>query len=190
MIEVTGCGLAGSSQGSGIAVGGDLVVAPAHLVLQADTVEVNLSGEAYTAAVVALDRPKDLALLRVEDISFDLLEFGTLAAGDRATLIGGSTSGSLPVRVVERVTLTIEEALGTDRYARLGYQLEVAAARGDSGAGIYDASDRLIGMLFAVQGDSGIAWATAADEIEALVDTDLSLYECDQADSFIAEASA
>ena len=56
MIEVTGCGLAGSSQGSGIAVGGDLVVVPAHLVLQADTVEVNLSGGAHTAAVVAVDR--------------------------------------------------------------------------------------------------------------------------------------
>ena len=66
----------------------------------------------------------------------------------------------------------------------------MSASRGDSGAGIYDGSDRLIGMLFAVQGDSGIAWATAADEIEDLLDTELSLYECDEPGSFIAEVPA
>ncbi|MBT8208501.1 MAG: trypsin-like peptidase domain-containing protein, partial [Acidimicrobiia bacterium] len=190
IVEVTGCGMAGDTRGSGIGIGEDLVVVPAHLVLQAAVVEVNVLGVPHPATVVVLDRPKDLALLHVDGVSFGAIEYGALAAGDRATLIGGSNSGSLPVRVLDRVTLTIEEALGTDRYDRLGYQLEVEASRGDSGAGIYDSSDRLVGMLFAVQGDTGVGWATAAEEIATLLATERSMYECDEQNSFIAESGA
>ncbi len=189
VLITTGCGHGAAGHGSGVAMGGDLVLTAAHVVAQADLVTVRRNGREYQGSVVVWDRPHDLALVTVDGWELPAAEFGVLALGDEATMVGGLTSGTRQARVAEWVRLTIEEALGTDRYPRLGYQLQVEAADGDSGAGVYDADGRLAGMVFGVDPAGAFAWATAAEEIQSVMAASRSLFECDPATSFLRESA-
>lgn len=187
-ISTAGCGFASSSGGSGVAIGGDIVLVTAHSVLQASDITVEIDGASHPGVVVALDRPRDLALLRVVGLDLPDVETIDLNVGSEVLMIGGLASGSQKAVVTERATVSIEEALGTRRFERLGYQLDVTAADGDSGAGVYDSKGRLGGIIFAVQPDTEFAWATAASEIEPMLNGPLSSFVCDEDTSFLVES--
>jgi hypothetical protein len=78
--------------------------------------------------------------------------------------------------------VSIEEVLGTERHNRVGYEIDAATASGDSGAGAYDETDRLIGIVFATSADGATTWLSAGVEIQdflAGVDADAAPIVCD-----------
>ncbi len=178
LISTSGCGDAGTDTGSGVAVGGDVVLTAAHVVAQADAITVTIDDRRLPALVVAWDGQRDVAVLRADGLDLPDVAYGEASAGDPATLVGGRASGTQDGSVVQRATVTIEEVLGTERYARLGYQLEITAADGDSGAGVYDQDGRLTGMLFAVERESQLAWATAAEELRRVLTAPETTHRC------------
>jgi len=185
-VETTGCGFASGQSGSGIAIGGQLVVTAAHLVAQAEGVSVvTRTGRDYEARPVLIDTRVDLALLYIEELRLSPASLGSAPVGGTGLIVGGSTSGTVPYEVLQVADLTIEEVLGTDRFERGGYQLDAATRRGDSGAGMYDSRGNLIGMVFAVGEDRGTTWATSAVEIERLLEAyaPAAVLECDPATS-------
>jgi len=154
-----------------------LVLTVAHLIAQADEIAVRtLEGE-WPATVVNLDLQRDLALLSAPGLEATQVESTRADVGDSGLIVGGAASGTIDYRVNTVANLSIEEVLGVDRSARLGYELEAEILSGDSGAGVYTAQDRLIGIVFAAADDG--TWATAASEIEDFVSAERALHECD-----------
>lgn len=172
MIETTGCGYASGRVGSGVALGGGLVITVAHLVVHASRADLSIGDVlAGDGTVVAVDLERDLALLRLAD--GDLADVTTASAvkGDRGSVVGAAVSGTVPFQVRGVVELTIEDVLGNGRHSRLGYQLDADTTDGDSGAGVYDSQGRLIGIVFATSDGGAVTWATAATEIEDFLST-------------------
>lgn len=166
-LETEGCGFASGRTGSGVAIGDDLVVTVAHLVVEAEAIDAYLSGEEYeNVPVLAVDRQTDLAVLRVPDNAIPAIEMSSAEKDASGLIVGGSTSGTVSFAVKNVVELTIEEVFGTTRHSRLGYELAASTADGDSGAGAYDAQGGLIGVVFATGEDGATTWVTASSEIE------------------------
>lgn len=168
IIATEGCGFASGRTGSGVAVGGGLVVTVAHLVVHASSAAVSIGGGPANdeTVVVAVDAQRDLALLHLPGQDLPDLAMASARKGDRGSVVGAATSGTVPFRIRGAVELSIEDVLGSERHSRLGYQLEAVTAGGDSGAGVYDAQGRLIGVVFATSDDGATTWATAATEIQ------------------------
>lgn len=170
-IETTGCGLAADRIGSGIAVSDGLILSAAHLVVQAEVVMVSIGdGAEQTASVTAVDLRRDLALLTSTPTGMSSV---VTAAADTATvglIVEGSSSGTVPFTVKRAVNLSTEEILGTELSSRLGYELDAITATGDSGAGAYNDSNELIGMVFATGTAGDSTWITASSEIEAFLE--------------------
>jgi len=169
-LQTTGCGPASEHFGSGVAIGDDLVVTVAHLIARAGSVEASVGGASTEPVeVAAVDLERDLAVLRLAGDDFTRVEMAIANSGGSGRIVGGAASGTVPFEVRRRVNLTIEEILGTERHARLGYELAAVTGDGDSGAGAYDAENRLIGIVFATGEDGATTWLTASSEIEDFV---------------------
>lgn len=188
MIAFTGCGDAFGGEVAAVVVGPELVVTVAHGLAQADTLEVAWDQTGYQGSVVAYSSRSDLALVDVSGLDADPVDFGVPVAGSEVRMVGGLASNQLPLTVDDTPTIRIEEVLGTDRVEREGVKLFGDAADGDSGAGLFDAHDALVGVVFAVSDDgSGEVWATAASEINALLADGDGEWRCDPARSRLVE---
>ncbi len=189
-LETTGCGVAAPRTGSGVAVDDGLVLTVAHLVARAATITAAVGDRsAEEADVVAIDLLRDLALLRVPPNAVPRITTAAIAPGDSGTIVGGSTSGTLPFTVERTVRLTTEEILGSETHERSGYEIGVTTATGDSGAGAYDRQNRLVGILFAMSDDTASSWITSAEEIAAFLsehDTSATPIVCDPSRSQLA----
>lgn len=149
-------------------MGDGVVVTVAHLVARADSVLVAVAGgDPVDATVLEVDPERDLAALRVAaDDAPDAIAMSDGDTGARGTIVEGATSGTVPFVVAEKVSVSIEEVLGTDRHNRVGFKLNAATSGGDSGAGAYDEDGRLIGIVFATSDDGAVTWLTGSVEIQ------------------------
>ncbi len=169
-LETSGCGFASGRIGSGVAVADELILTVAHLVARADEIQITLtSGESVHAHVTAVDLEKDLALLLVPPTGFDDVLLASAGVGASGFIEGAASSDTVPFTVRAAVSLSIEEILGSDRFTRLGYELDARTTTGDSGAGVYNTEDRLIGLVFATGKEGVSTWATASAEIAAFL---------------------
>ena len=165
-LATTGCGYAAGRTGSGTAIGDGLIVTVAHLVVQADAITVTVGGvDRGPAAVIGIDRRRDLAALRLSGSALPAVETAQASTGTTGTIVGGAVSGNVDFAVKSAVEVSIEEVLGTTRHKRRGYQLDAGTARGDSGAGAYDEAGRLIGIVFAYSEDPRVTWVTSSREV-------------------------
>ena len=171
-LSVGGCGASSRTTGSGIVFDDGLVITAAHTVARAGQIDVTYpDGSTVVAGVVAIDTERDVAALAVPIVDVNRPLIGTAEAGDVGQVVGGLTSGTVDMTVVQYAKLSIEEVLGTERFSRLGYEIDAPTSEGDSGAGVYDPAGRLVGMVFAVSTNGGSTWATASQEIDQFVST-------------------
>ncbi len=184
-IRTTGCGHVSKTKGSGVAVGGDIVVTVAHVVIGASTVHVTTpDAKEHPGAIVALDTHRDLALVWVPDLDLPPVAIADSRAAGRALIVGGARSGTVEADIRRHVPVVIEEVGGLDRYQRDGYEVEAATGRGDSGAGLYEGKS-LLGVVFATAADDDqTTWVTASTEIENFLAIGRGPeYHCDEATS-------
>ena len=188
MITYSGCGDAFGGVVAAIVVGPELAVTVAHGVAQADTIEVEWAETSYQGRVVAYSSRSDLALVAIQGLELDAVTFGAPVTGSEIRLVGGLASREPVLAVDQTLTIRIEEVLGTERVEREGVKLTGDAAVGDSGGGLFDGSDALVGIVFAVSDDgSGAVWATAASEITALLESEEGEWACDPARSRLVD---
>ncbi|HJM20575.1 MAG TPA: serine protease [Acidimicrobiales bacterium] len=169
-IQTTGCGHVSKTKGSGVAVGGDIVVTVAHLVIGASTVRVTIrdAGE-HPGAIVALDTSTDLALILVPGLDVPPVDMADRWGGGRVLIVGGLRSGMVEAHIRRQVPVVIEEIGGQNRYQRDGYEVDAATGRGDSGAGLYE-DNSLLGVVFATSTDEDrTTWVTSSAEITKLL---------------------
>lgn len=177
-VKVTGVACSRLQEGSGFFVDDDLVVTNAHVVAgEDDTVVELLDGRTLDADVVAFDPDRDIAVLRTDGAA-PALPMRDGRVGDVGGVFGYPGGGDLeisPFRVAEQV-----DAVGRDIYDSGSTERDVLVlasdlAPGDSGSALVDGQGRVVGLAFAVAPDkSGVAYALAVDEVNAVLAGDLS----------------
>jgi serine protease Do len=125
------------------------------------------------AKVVAYDHVDDLAIIEVTEKSpphaVATLRDKPLALGEEVQLVGHPMASMYSYRrglvalLVERIPCATMHGVCGDRV-----MLAVPSARGDSGAGVFDAQGRLVGIVSLVvnlQAGAGFSWAVGQDLI-------------------------
>lgn len=172
-VEARPCGKV--SAGTGSAVGEDLVLTNAHIVAgSSDDVTVRTADDRLlSAVVVGFDRARDLALLSVADLGLGPVELGDAEDGSEALILARPAPVDLEildVTIVKSFTATGDDIYGEDDVSRRALELAVDVVPGVSGAGVYDQSGRLVGVVFAESRQrDNVAYAVAGEEIRAFL---------------------
>jgi len=150
------------SGASGIVVADERVLTVAHAVVEAAELFVRDRNEVWRRATVRhLDRDLDLAVLEVTGLRATDMAVATARSGDHVTMLNSLTTGTASGQVVRRVKINTA-SIGSDVVtSRRGYELAIDIDPGDSGAGVVDDKDRLVGIIFAQPSRrDGAAWVT------------------------------
>lgn len=151
-IEGRACSLI--QDGTGVAIGADLVLTAAHVVAgETRTAVVRPDGSSVLATTVAFDPARDVAVLRVPGLGLPFLSLGDAAVGDLVGVPGHPEGGPLRIangRIAERITATGRDIYDREDTRRDVFVLAAALAPGDSGAGLVRTDGRLVGLAFAV----------------------------------------
>ncbi|MBK9178200.1 MAG: MarP family serine protease [Acidimicrobiales bacterium] len=174
-VKVEGDACRRVQQGSGFAVGSDLVMTNAHVVAgEDDTTVLTLDGRRVAGTVVAFDPERDVAVLSVPGLDEQPLGLADAQIGDRGAVFGHPGGGDLrlaPYEIARQL-----RAVGKDLYDRRTttrdvYFLAAALRPGDSGAPLIDPSGQVVGMAFAIAPDrSDVAYALTVSELQAVLD--------------------
>jgi S1-C subfamily serine protease len=161
-------------EGSGFAVGTDLVVTNAHVVAgeSSGNTSVRLpSGRFLPATVVMYDPNRDLALLSVSGLGEPALPIVAPRVNQTGAVFG-HPGGQDPVAVTAARVSVEETAVGPDIYdshnvRRAILVLAASLAHGDSGGALVDPQGQVTGVAFAISADSsGTSYALNSSELQ------------------------
>ena len=159
--------------GSGFAVGADLVLTNAHVVAgepAGSTSVLEPDGRELAARVVRYDSRRDLALLWVPGLAerpLTLAKATVGSEGDQLGHPGGTVDVTVsPYRVAEQIEAAGKGLYGRHRTLRQVLVLAASLAPGDSGGPLVDRQGRVVGVAFAIAvGHPHTAYALTATEI-------------------------
>jgi S1-C subfamily serine protease len=186
-VRVTGIACGRTTEGSGFAVGRDLVATNAHVLVGLDTPTVELGdGTSLDGEIVAFNVIDDLALIRVRGTDFKPLPLGPADDGTVGAVLGwepGPTIDPTPFRIDRPVTVRIEAVASDERIERRSWLLAARIEAGDSGAALVDPTGTVVGVAYATTTrGSSVAYAVRAERLEALIteelDPDLVVPDC------------
>ena len=161
-------------EGSGFAVGPNLVATNAHVVAGEgrDSTSVLLpNGRVLPAVVVMYDPNRDLALLTVPGLGEAPLPVAPPQIGATGAVFG-HPRGQDPIAVSPARVSVEENAVGPDIYGnhdvkRAILVLAAALAHGDSGGALVNTGGQVVGVAFAISADSsGTAYALNSSELQ------------------------
>ncbi len=197
-VDVSGCGFADPTTGTGVVIQDELVVTSGHVVVQGDEVFVWAVGELFSALIIGFDPANDLALLKVPGLIIETeVRVASLDAGAEVSVWNHSELGAMETSstVTDVRPVEIQEVLGETRHVRDAFSLELITQDGDSGAGVWSAEGALVGVIFGHTTEAPErGFATAGSVVEAFVEpfvsgSERSSWNCDAATSRIAENS-
>jgi S1-C subfamily serine protease len=172
-VKVEGIACYSERDGSGFAVGADLVVTNAHVVAgQELTTVVRPDGARLAGSPVLFDADRDVAVLRVPGLDLPALALATGQVGMRVAVFG-HPDGQDALRVAPGEIRQQVTAVGRGLYdgsvvRRHVYVLAARLAPGDSGAAVVDPEGNAVGIAFAVAPDrETTAYALTTDEVAA-----------------------
>jgi len=166
------------SVGSGVIVDANngYILTNSHVVNNAQSVTVTLSdGRHYTAKIIGLDKPSDIALLQIKAKNLDAIKIGDsnkLKVGDFVAAIGN------PFGLNQTVTSGIVSALGRTTLGLESYenfiQTDAPINPGNSGGALLNMDGELIGINTAIlapsQGSIGIGFAIPANMAKSVME--------------------
>ena len=186
-VRVTGIACGRTTEGSGFAVGRDLIATNAHVLVGLDTPTVELGdGTSMDGEIVAFNVIDDLALIRVRGTDFEPLPLGPADNGTVGAVFGwepGPTVDPTPFRIDRPVTVRIEAVASDERIERRSWLLAARIEAGDSGAALIDSTGTVVGVAYATTTrGSSVAYAVRAERLGALIteglDPDLVVPDC------------
>lgn len=164
--------------GSGVVIGEDgLILTNAHVIADADTIEVTFfDGTVKTATVVGTFPDDDIAIVDAEDISglqpADLGSAEDLRVGDDVVAIGNALDlGSTPS--VTKGIVSAKDRTITDAFIRLENLIQTDAAinPGNSGGPLVNAAGQVVGINTAIIDNAqNIGFAISIDVVRPLID--------------------
>ncbi len=145
-VEAFGC-RSTAVVGGGSFVGAERILTVAHVVAGADRVEVLLAdGTRVEADVVAIDGPRDLAVLHAE-VEVPPLALGSANRGEQGEFVTFRNGSSAEMELRVQRVLELHDGEGIYE-ARQGYELAASVLEGDSGAAMV-VRGRIAGVIFA-----------------------------------------
>lgn len=164
--------------GSGVVIGEDgLILTNAHVIADADTIEVTFfDGSVKKATVVGTFPDDDIAIVDAEDISglqpADLGSAEELRVGDDVVAIGNALDlGSTPS--VTKGIVSAKDRTITDAFIRLENLIQTDAAinPGNSGGPLVNAAGQVVGINTAIIDNAqNIGFAISIDVVRPLID--------------------
>jgi hypothetical protein len=175
-VRITGSACGIQVDGSGFAVGPDLIATVAHVLVGMEDPRVETVATVdLGATTVAFDPENDLALLRVPGADLEPFDLGDAADRSVGVLIGWENAGEpdpVPYRIDRPVTVRIDRVAADGRVERPSWLVAADVDSGDSGAALVDQSGVVVGIAYATtRRDAGVAYATRASELQRLLDT-------------------
>jgi S1-C subfamily serine protease len=177
-VKVEGVACRFERDGSGFAVGPDLVVTNAHVVAgQQRTSVVRPDGRRLRAQVTVFDPARDLALLAVPGLGQAPLPLASGKVGTTAAVFG-HPEGQVDLQVSPAAIRQQVNALGPDLYdlgvtRRAVFVLAAELAPGDSGAALVDSDGSVVGVAFAISRDNAeTAYALSTSELRAVLEAE------------------
>lgn len=174
-VKVAGEACRRIQEGSGFAVGPDLVVTNAHVVAgEKQTTVERPDGRKLTATVVLFDPDRDLALLRVVGLGQEPLAVGQGKVGDEGAVFG-HPNGQQALRVAPAAIRQRVDARGRDLYdshatSRDVFILAAELRPGDSGGALTNLQGVVVGVAFAIAPDRpGTSYAVTSKELNAVL---------------------
>lgn len=147
----------GESAGTGLILTADgEILTNAHVVAGATQVNVRLPGESEprTGAVIAVDAPNDLALVRIDADDLDVAVFADpddIRVGDEVVAVGYALDLDGDPSVTRGVVSALGRTLNTRDGALNGLiQTDAAISSGNSGGPLLNAAGQVIGINTAV----------------------------------------
>ncbi len=147
----------GEASGTGIVLTSDgEILTNAHVVADADTVNVRLAGESEPrlGAVIARDAGNDLALVRIDAEGLAPATFaaaGDVAVGDQVVAVGYALDLDGDPSVTAGIVSALDRTLTIENGALDGLvQTDAAISSGNSGGPLVDAAGHVIGVNTAV----------------------------------------
>jgi S1-C subfamily serine protease len=174
-VKVTGEACRRIQEGSGFAVGPDLVVTNAHVVAgeRAPKVQPFPGTRTLSATVVLFDPNRDLALLRVPNLGEQPLPVATAKQGDTGAVFGHPGGGDLraaPARVSQELIAEGRDIYDRNATRRHIFVLAAALRPGDSGAALVNKSGDVVGVAFAIAPDKpGVSYALTDKELRPVL---------------------
>ena len=173
-VEGVACGF--ERDGSGFAVGPDLVATNAHVIAgQRRTTVIRPDGRRLRGQVVAFDPARDLALLEVPGLGQAPLPLGNGRVGTTGAVFG-HPGGQAALEVSPAALRQQVNSIGPDLYdlaltRRTVYVLAAELAPGDSGGALVNAEGEVVGVAFAISPDDDTtAYALAASELRSVLE--------------------
>lgn len=165
------------SVGSGVIVDAakGYILTNAHVIADAQTVTITLSdGHHYTAKILGMDKPSDIALLQISAKNLSAIQMGNsndLKVGDFVATIGN------PFGLSQTVTSGIVSALGRTTLGIENYenfiQTDAPINPGNSGGALIDTKGQLIGINTAIlapdRGSIGIGFAIPSNMAKSVM---------------------
>jgi Do/DeqQ family serine protease len=151
------------------------ILTNAHVIADAKSVTITTSdGHHYTAKVIGMDKPSDIALLQIKATHLTAIPLGNsndLKVGDFVTAIGN------PFGLSQTVTSGIISALGRTTLGIESYenfiQTDASINPGNSGGALVNANGQLIGINTAIlapdRGNVGIGFAIPANMAKSVM---------------------
>lgn len=151
------------------------IVTNAHVINNAETITVTLGdGRHFTAKLIGLDKPSDVALIQVKASNITSLPYGDsnkLSVGDYVAAIGN------PFGLNQTVTSGIISALGRTTLGIENYenfiQTDAPINPGNSGGALIDMNGKLVGINTAIlaptSGSIGIGFAIPIDMAKRVI---------------------
>lgn len=164
-------------EGSGFAVGGDLIVTNAHVVagVKAPNV-ITRSNRRVPATVVLFDPDRDLAILQA-DARLAALPIADAKVGDLGAVLGYPGGGPLevsPYAVREEVDAVGRDLYDDHRTTRRVLILAAELRGGDSGGALVNAGGEVVGVAFAIAPDDATtAYALDTSELREVLSSTL-----------------
>lgn len=163
------------SVGSGVVLSPSTLLTNAHVIAGSSgpIVVRTIDGRELEASLSSIDVERDLALLDVDDLHGTPVALGRPVAGAEVEIAVVDTEGVL--RPIQTTIGRVLEITSGDIYdlgnvERVGLELPIDLAPGNSGAGIFDADGKLLGIMFADSREREVSYGLAAEEIEAFVE--------------------
>jgi len=175
VMAVRATSAAGSSTGSGIAIGGDRVLTNASLVVRADTLNVTTAdGRVLAATAVGSDAASDLTVLRVENARVPAARLGTaddLTVGSWVLAVGaaGGERRWASQGVVSGIGELVAGADGTLLPGLLGTDVDPSPTAG--GGALLDESGGVVAILSRSAPGHALPIDVARDVAEQLSET-------------------
>ncbi len=172
-VRVRSLGCSQFGLGSGFVLPGGVVVTNRHVIEQPREVTINTwDGRSLPVSVTGVATDSDLALLQLEeeaDLPVAELRTDPVDTGESVLVVGYPGGG--PAEVAEGRVLGSVDGTVLGEPAEV-LRVEAEVAQGSSGGPVFDRSGRVVGVVFAIEVDAGVALAVPVETLLERLDAD------------------